>query len=412
MSKSIEADEESDIQVSDLSILLKDNSIQILDQGYENVTDQIEYIFEKFTPNTAFYIVNLGEVIKQIKLWRELFPNIEPRYAVKCNPNSVICQLLYIMKVGFDVASKNEINLVKDYDVDKIIYANPCKEMSSIKYARSVGINMLVIDSEHELYKIKLLHPRAKLIIRLKVDDSGSECRFSTKFGVDFEEARKIIELCKDMNLKIHGVSFHVGSSCKNPELYKDALEMCSKVFQMNKEITDYDLQLVDIGGGFPGDDENMLKKIADNVKEGIEEHFSGYENVEFISEPGRFFVKSSHTLMVNVIGKKMKKTDENTTFMYYLNDGIYGSFNCILFDHQNPVIIPYVTHELDEHVYSSTIFGPTCDSVDTICQSVLMPELEIGDWCYVKNFGAYTVASSSDFNGFTKLKVFYILSE
>jgi len=84
---------------------------------------------------------------------------------------------------------------------------------------------------------------------------------------------------------------------------------------------------------------------------------------------------------------------------IYYLNDGIYGSFNCIYFDHSVPTILPF--NERDGWKYKSTIFGPTCDSIDLICENAMLPELAIGEWVYVEDFGAYTAASSSAFNGF-----------
>jgi ornithine decarboxylase len=84
---------------------------------------------------------------------------------------------------------------------------------------------------------------------------------------------------------------------------------------------------------------------------------------------------------------------------IYYLNDGVYGSFNCIYFDHTVPTILPF--NERDGGQFKSTIFGPTCDSIDLICENTMLPELAIGEWVYVEDFGAYTAASSSAFNGF-----------
>jgi ornithine decarboxylase len=51
--------------------------------------------------------------------------------------------------------------------------------------------------------------------------------------------------------------------------------------------------------------------------------------------------------------------------------------------------------------LHKSRLFGPTCDSIDLISEEVLLPELAIGEWVYVENFGAYTAAASSNFNGF-----------
>ncbi len=424
-------------EYSELSLFLKENNVLIPSKDKDlDIYEMIEQVFELNNPTTAFYIINLGEIIRQYKLWRELFPYIEPRYAVKCNPNQVVCQLLSLLGVGFDVASKNEINLVKDFvDLNKIIYANPYKESSSIQYARSMDVDTSVFDSEDELYKMKIYHPKCKLLMRLKVDDKNSLMKFSEKFGVDEYEVEKLLKLAKNMDLNVTGVSFHVGSGCMDATQYYKALELCKNVFDKAKDIG-YSFTMIDIGGGFPGfhDEKSMklLKEISEQVLLGFKDHFSHNFNIkcihsdeelfqyqedrpvlDIISEPGRFFVQSSHTLLVNVIGRKIKTSfingEEHKTYCYNMNDGIYGSFNCIYFDHQKPEVLPY--NERNGESYDSVVYGPTCDSMDKICTQIKLPELAIGEWCFIKNFGAYTVAAASDFNGFSKLKAFYILN-
>jgi len=415
-------------EYSELSLFLKENNVIVTDKDLD-IYEMIENVFEKSNPSSAFYIINLGDIIRQVKLWRELFPYIEPRYAVKCNPNTVVCQLLSLLGMGFDVASKNEINLVKDYvsDMDKVIYANPYKESSSIQYARSIDVDTSVFDSEDELYKIKIYHPKCKLLIRIKVDDRDSLCRFSEKFGAEKEEIAKLLGIAKGIGLNVIGVSFHVGSGCRSALQYYTALEDCAYAFKTAHELG-YEFSMVDIGGGFPGlrDEKSMelLRNISTEVSRGFKDFFSEKyyipdseccSNEELpvlnvISEPGRFFVHSSHTLLVNVIGRKIKmQEDGSKTYCYSMNDGIYGSFNCIYFDHQKPEIMPY--NERHGEKYRTVIFGPTCDSMDKICTDVSLPELAIGEWCFVKNFGAYTVAAASNFNGFTQSKAFYILN-
>lgn len=469
-------------EYSQLSLFLKDHNVEIPESQDLDTYKMIEMIFEKNNPSTAFYIINLGDIIRQLQLWREMFPFIEPRYAVKCNPNRVICQLLGLLGVGFDVASKNEINLVKEYvgDISKVIYANPYKEPSSIQYARQMDVDTATFDSESELLKMKLYHPGCRLLIRLKVDDRGSVCKFSDKFGVDMTEVYDLLSYAKHMRLRVDGICFHVGSGCKNPAQYYSALKMARDVFQIAEELG-LQFNIIDIGGGFPGlqDDASLelIRGIQENVRRGLIDFFAkdfqipglDYQRpedmsddelprLELIAEPGRFFVQSSHTLLVNIIGKKVKyvapgsmtscpatscsspepvdsvtasttnteiasaynpddsirktggvsKENREKVYNYYLNDGIYGSFNCLVFDHAKAEVLPY--NERDGARYKSVIFGPTCDSVDKISANVELPELEIGEWCFVKNFGAYTVAAASDFNGFTKLKAFYVL--
>ena len=418
-------------EYSELSLFLKENNVLIPSKDKDlDVYEMIQQVFEHNNPTTAFYIINLGEIIRQYKLWTELFPYIDPRYAIKCNPNNVICQLLNILGVGFDVASKNEINLIKDFvnDIDKVIYANPYKECSSIQYARAIDVDWSVFDSEDELLKIKIYHPKCKLLIRLKVDDSNSLCKLSKKFGVEDYEVKDLLTLAKSMNLNVVGVCFHVGSGCYDASQYYKALEYSRTVFDMAKEVG-FNFDLIDIGGGFPGfhdaDSIKLIKNISVEIKNGLTDLFlpefyieNFDENIHekyaaphlnIISEPGRFFVQSSHTLLINVIGKKIRNKNGKKTICYSMNDGIYGSFNCIYFDHQKPQILPY--NERDGERYESIVFGPTCDSMDTVSEGIELPELAIGEWCLIPNFGAYTVAAASDFNGFSKLKAFYILN-
>jgi hypothetical protein len=61
--------------------------------------------------------------------------------------------------------------------------------------------------------------------------------------------------------------------------------------------------------------------------------------------------------------------------------------------------------------LYASTVFGPTCDSIDVIARSVLLPKLKVGDWMYFNNMGAYTMAAASSFNGFVPSERFYVCS-
>ena len=66
---------------------------------------------------------------------------------------------------------------------------------------------------------------------------------------------------------------------------------------------------MIDIGGGFPGIDRYIrFEDIAKRINDGINDFFF-YElensTIKFIAEPGRYFAESSHTLVLNVIGKK-----------------------------------------------------------------------------------------------------------
>lgn len=45
---------------------------------------------------------------------------------------------------------------------DRIIYANPCKQASFVRYAKEVGVETMTFDNENELMKIHKIYPHAK----------------------------------------------------------------------------------------------------------------------------------------------------------------------------------------------------------------------------------------------------------
>jgi ornithine decarboxylase len=375
--------------------------------------DIINDFLEDNRSEQAFYVVDLGEIVHAVNQWQTLLPMVKPFYAIKCNPNPVMLEALASLGVNFDCASEAEIKTVIEItrDPTRIIFANPCKMSSQIRYARANDVDCMTFDSEEELYKVKLFHPYAKLILRLAVDDSKSVCKFNKKFGCRIEQVKELLVIAKTLKLNVVGFSFHVGSNCSSEMTYYDALGTVREAVDIAAEL-DISTTIVDIGGGFRGVDGPGVKfiNITEKIKEGIEEFFPDYDKqgIEFMAEPGRYFAQRTHTLVMNVIGKKIIMEKDEKTIVYYLNDGIYGSFNCIMFDHERPTILPF--NERNEKQFRSRLFGPTCDSIDMISEDVMLPELATGEWVYSENMGAYTVAAGSNFNGFRTNLFRYIL--
>ncbi|WJZ98029.1 hypothetical protein VitviT2T_016586 [Vitis vinifera] len=50
---------------------------------------------------------------------------------------------------------------------------------------------------------------------------------------------------------------------------------------------------------------------------------------------------------------------------------------------------------------FSSTVFGPTCDSTDMVVAESQLPELHMNDVLVFYNMGAYTASAGTRFNGF-----------
>ncbi|CAI9603780.1 unnamed protein product [Staurois parvus] len=373
----------------------------------------------------AFYVADLGDIVKKHIRWFKALPRVTPFYAVKCNDSKAIVKTLSIMGAGFDCASKTEIQLVQSIGVqpERIIYANPCKQVSQIKYAASCGVEKMTFDSEVELMKVARNHPNAKLVLRIATDDSKAVCRLSVKFGATLKTSRLLLERAKELNVDIIGVSFHVGSGCTDPQTFVQAVSDARCVFDMGAELG-FNMHLLDIGGGFPGSEDVKLKfeEVTSVINPALDKYFPADSGVKIIAEPGRYYVASAFTLAVNIIAKKVMLTEQtgsddeddassDKTLMYYVNDGVYGSFNCILYDHAHVKPILQKKPKPDEKFYSSSLWGPTCDGLDRIVERCELPELQVGDWMLFENMGAYTVAASSTFNGFQRPTLYYVMS-
>jgi ornithine decarboxylase len=387
----------------DNSLLQKFN-VKLYGSDY-TIYDIINDFLEDNKSEKPFYLIDLGEVVSAFNLWNKLLPDIKPYYAIKSNPNLAIIEALASLGVHFDCASEAEIKTIIEVtnDPTRIIFANPCKMSSQIRYARANDVDLMTFDCEEELYKIKLYHPYTKLILRLAVDESGSVCKFNKKFGCFMDQVEELLKISSTLKLDVIGFSFHVGSSCSSPECYYEAIKTCREAVDIaiNLGLT---ITTIDIGGGFPGNDNIKFEQITQKINLAITDFFKDKvmdKSIKFIAEPGRYFVEKSHTLVLNIIGKKKLKDKNEQLIIYYLNDGVYNSFNCILYDYRIPIILPF--NERDGILHKSKLFGPTCDSIDLITENIMLPELAIGEWVYVENFGAYTVAASSEFNGIKK---------
>jgi len=395
------------------------------DRTVNDVILEKMYYHEQEAIEDAFFVVDLADVIKKHKKWTALFPRIKPFYAVKCHDNLPVMELLASLGAGFDCASKNEIMKVLGLGVspDRIIYANPCKQQNMIQYASRVGVELMTFDNEVELQKVKANFPSAKLVLRILAPKTEKvQSQLGNKFGCLPADVKPLLVKAKNLGLDVVGISYHVGSGCYELGVYAAAIELAARAFETAKEVG-YAFTILDVGGGFPGNSDARItvEEIADVMTPALDTYFPEGCGVEIISEPGRFFVASAMSLTTQVIAKRavardlggMREptTDDEPAYMYYVNDGVYGSFNCIMFDHAAPQPVLLGNHD-ESMLYTSSIFGPTCDSIDLIIRDHLMPEIQVGDWVTFPNMGAYTVAAGSQFNGMPPPRMYYVSTQ
>jgi len=431
-------------------------------ESHKSIMDRLIAKAKRKQPRDSapFNAVDLGAITRQHNRWTSLLPRVHPFYAVKCNPDPTIVTLLDALGASFDCASQREFELLlaNDIDVtDKVVFSHPCKHPLHLEFARQIGVDLCTFDNEWEIAKIARHHPRCQALLRIQVDDSQSKLRFNEKYGLNVEshsEVCRIFELCRRHDIDLKGIMFHVGSGCRDRSVYGAAIEQCKFLFDMAHAQFGYDpseMNTLDLGGGYPGLEpgdpvedaeggsgkpQSTFEEIAQQINESLDHHFGDDESSDyrFIAEPGRFYVANSHSLVCEVIAKK--KRADGSGFAYYLNDGIYGAFNNILYEQAQPQLLPHQktlqrrdeecedededaeqgegdkdSEEGEEVLYPSTIFGPTCDCIDKLYDDYPLRELEIMDKVVVPNVGAYTSSLATGFNGFEPPKPCYVMT-
>jgi len=454
------------------------------------------------------YVYDLGNPLRLWRAWRAALPRVHPFYAVKCNPEPAVLRLLAALGCGFDCASKAELEAVLRLGVprDRIIFAHPCKRPSDLRFARDAGVGLTTFDTASELRKVAAACPGVGLVLRVRADDPEARVPLGLKYGADPAEAPGLLRLARALGLAVVGASFHVGSACRNPAAFGGAIAAARRVFDAG-EAEGFAMGLLDIGGGFAGRFDAhghvVLGDIAAAVNAALARHFpldggaaaaggggggGAGRGVRVISEPGRYFAEASATLLTPVYGTRDRvervvaagggggggsggsgggagagagasslpsaappgAACAATTVVqkdYWITDGLYGSFNCILYDDQKPTahvlrspLLPPLPPPgvaaatagtaaagtsggaggdasgaaAAEPLYPSTLWGPTCDSADFVYKDVALPALRNGDWVVWPNAGAYTVAGACDFNGLeaTRPRNFYVCSD
>ncbi|KAI8037016.1 hypothetical protein M5D96_010332 [Drosophila gunungcola] len=207
---------------------------------------------------------------------------------------------------------------------ERISFAHPCRPVNHLKYAKEQMVVNGTVDNEYEVYKLYKHYPNSNLIA----------------------DAAALLLLPKALDLKVTGTSFHVGSGCSEVEAYDRAIEKAENIFKCG-ELIGHDMNLMDIGGGFPGTDDALFENIADAVNTSVQLRFPD-ERVQIIAEPGRFFVEAAYTLI-------------------------------------------FVTPEV--------FLG--CDAQDRILEEQHLPNLNRGDLVVFRNMGAYAKTMAKPFNGF-----------
>jgi len=362
---------------------------------------------------TPLFVVDHDALRRNYREFRKYLPRVQAYYAVKANPLPEIVRTFYLEGASFDVASMPEFNIVydnikdmppkqrQDWIWDKIIYANPNKPDATLEELNQYK-PLVTFDNAEELQKIRDHAPKAGVVLRLKVPNTGAMVELSSKFGAAPGEAVDLILRARELGLTCEGLSFHVGSQTTNFENYVQAMALCANLLKEARDRGYHKMNLLDIGGGFPAPYDQSVKpfrELARTINRELERLFP--KDIQILAEPGRFLVATAGYAVSKVIGKAVREGKPS----YYINDGVYHTYSGVIFDHCKYPVKAFRKGP----ARISAVYGPTCDALDVVSMAENLPELSRDDLVYSDKIGAYSHASSTHFNGFPPANVVHV---
>ena len=345
---------------------------------------------------TPLLVLSLEQIEKNYRLLRTHLPRVKVFYAIKANPHRRILELMRDLGSNFDVASDGEIMELSSLGVDgsRMIYANPMKTVNGLRACRNAGVGKMTFDSAGEIDKMARECPGATVLLRIRIDNSSAHVDLNKKFGAAREQALELLLKARDAGLDAAGIAFHVGSQTTSADPYLYALDIAREIFE-EAAAAGMQLRIMDIGGGFPIPEPKVrfnLQEMLNEINARLDEDFPG---VEIWAEPGRFICGTAVNLITSVIGV----TERGGQPWYFLDEGLYGTFSGVLFDQWDFKLISFKEGEQ----VAATFAGPSCDSLDIMFRGKMTVRQEEGDLILVPICGAYTSASATTFNGFSK---------
>ena len=360
-------------------------------------------------PATPFVTVDLGRVAALYDRLAEALPGVGLYYAVKANPAPAVLGTLAAYGARWDVASPGEIDAVLRADADPghLSYGNPVKKAADIRHAHARGVRRFAVDSEEELDKLVRHAQGATLLVRLATSGAGADWSLSGKFGCEEREAGRLLARAVGSGHPV-GVCFHVGSQQRDVRAWEAPLTATARLRRLVRALG-RDLEVVDIGGGFPAELDGgplpSLSAYGAAIRSALR-RFLGPDLPEIAAEPGRALVADAGVLESEVV----LVTHRAGARWVYLDVGLFSG----LAETMDEAVRYRLTALRDGlplagQVGEVVLAGPTCDSADVLYRHrrpVLPLGLAPGDRVLLHGAGAYTTTYSSvGFNGFAPLR-------
>jgi len=353
---------------------------------------------------TPFYCYSLTQLRNNFLRFNNIFKNIKPIicFSVKSNSNLILLRELRKIGSGADVVSVGELlkAIKAGINSKKIVFSGVGKTEEEISKAVKKRILLINVESESEAILInkvsKKLSRKTSIGIRLNPNISGNtHKKISTggkdeKFGLLYGD---FINLCKKIqkmkNLKLEGLSVHIGSQITNIKPFKDMLSILDKLIKRIK----IDFKFIDLGGGMGISYSNKEKKLNLKKYSKLVEKFMKNKNAKIIFEPGRVIVGNAGLLISKILYIK-KGTHKK---FIILDAGMNNLMRPALYNAKHQIIPLKKTNK--RFAGNIEFVGPICESSDNFFTQKRFVKVKEGDYVALTHVGAYGMSLSSNYN-------------
>ena len=306
------------------------------------------------------------------------------------------------MGSGADVVSIGELLKATKAGIsgNKIVFSGIGKTEEEIRAAIKKKVLLINIESESEANLInkisKKMSRKISVGIRLNPNVTGkTHKKISTgekdeKFGLIYNDFINLSQKIRKMkNMKLEGLSVHIGSQITNIKPFVKVLSIINKIIKKTR----INFKFIDLGGGMGISYTNHEKELNLKRYAGLVNKFIKNKNTKIIFEPGRFIVGNAAILITKIIYIK-KSINKN---FIILDSAMNDLMRPALYGAQHQIIPLKKTNKLIRG--NIDFVGPVCESSDKFLSQKNFSKVKEGDYVALTHAGAYGMTLSSNYN-------------
>ncbi|MBS0208661.1 MAG: alanine racemase [Planctomycetes bacterium] len=328
------------------------------------------------------------------------YPNVTFGWSYKTNYLKAICGLMHQEGAHAEIVSKMEYEKAKALGVpgEQIIFNGPYKPADVLMraVAERATINVDHLDEIDDLDRIATRLGRTISVgIRLNMD-VGIYPQWS-RFGFNLESGQAmdaVKRIARSGRLRLNGLHCHLGTFVMDETAYARQVEKMVRFGYEVRDLFGFELEYLDIGGGFPSRSKlkgtylapdvsvPSIDDYAEQVCDALANSLAPGHRPRLIVEAGRTLVDEAGYLVTTI---QASKRLADGTRAYVADAGINLLFTSFWYKFHVEV-----DREVSGPQETSVVYGPMCMNIDAIDEGISLPPLDRGHRLVFSPVGAY----------------------